>query len=106
MHTIAELNDRFRQGDMSLGQYMMTTGVQALPTDKQNQLHQLVQNFDQFTPDNDPYGEHDFGKVTLDGDEYFWKIDYYDPTLTRHSDDPASLNATRRVLLLMCTDEY
>lgn len=106
MNTIAELNDRFRTGDRTLGQYMMTVGVQALPVDKQLKLMRLVQNFDQFTPDNDPYGEHDFGKVTLDGDEFFWKIDCYDPTNTRHSDDPASPNATRRVLLLMCTDEY
>lgn len=106
MNTIAELNDRFRTGDMILGLFMKTVGVQALPVDKQNQLLELVQNFDQFTPDNDPYGEHDFGKVTLDGDEFFWKIDYYDPTMTRHSDDPTSPNVTRRVLLLMCTDEY
>lgn len=97
MSTITELNDRFRRGDSTLGQHMMTVGVQALPVEKQNQLLELVQNFDQFTPDNDPYGEHDFGKVTLDDDEYFWKIDYYDPTMTRHSNDPASPNATLRL---------
>lgn len=106
MTTIAELNDRFRKGDMSLGQYIMTAGVQALAPEKQVQLIRLVRDFDQFTPDNDPYEEHDLGKVTLDGEEYFWKIDYYDPTLTRHSDDPASPNATRRILTLMHTSEY
>jgi hypothetical protein len=34
MNTIAELNDRFRKGDMTLGQYMITRGVQVLAPDK------------------------------------------------------------------------
>lgn len=105
-NTIAELNDRFRKGDMKLGQYMMTAGVQALTPEKQLELLRLVRDFDQFNADNDPYGEMDFGKITFDEEDYFWKIDYYDPTITRHSDDPASPDATRRVLLLMRSDEY
>lgn len=106
MNTIAELNDRFRQGDMTLGQYIITAGVQALAPEKQVELIQLVRCFDQFTADNDPYREHDFGKVALDGEDYFWKIDYYDPTLTRHSDDPKSPNATRRIMTVMSASEY
>ena len=106
MNKIAELNDQFRQGDMKLGQYMMTSGVQALAPEKQVQLIRLVQGFDQFTPDNDPYKEHDFGRVSMDGRDYFWKIDYYDPIRSQHSADPASPNATRRILVLMRTDEY
>jgi hypothetical protein len=106
MNAIAELNDRFRKGDMSLGQYNMTQGVQALSSEKKQQLIQLVQNFDCFNPGNDPYGERDFGKVTLDDEEYFFKIDYYNPTLSHHSEDPSSPNATRRVMTLMQTNEY
>jgi hypothetical protein len=106
MSAIAELNDRFRKGDMSLGQYKMTQGVNALEPEKRLELIQLVQDFDSFYPGNDPYGERDFGKVTLDDESYYFKIDYYDPTLTHHSEDPASPNATRRVLFLMRTDEY
>ena len=106
MNTIAELNDRFRRGDCTLGQYLITTGVQSLLPELQSQLIRLVQQLDFFTADNDPYGEHDFGKVTLNGEDYFFKIDYYDPTLTRHSEDPASPNATRRILTLMRADEY
>ena len=106
MNTIAELNDRFRKGNMSLGQYNFAPGVQALAPEKQQQLIQLVRNFDSFTPDNDPYGEHDFGKVALDDEDYFFKIDYFDPTLTHHSSEPTSPNATRRVMTLMCSDEY
>jgi hypothetical protein len=62
-------------------------------------LFSLVQEFDQFTGDNDPYAEHDFGKVTLNGEDYFFKIDYYDPPLASHSIDPSSPNATRRILI-------
>lgn len=106
MATIAELNDRFRNGDMKLGQYVMTQGVQALAPEKRRQLIQLVRDFNCFTPGNDPYLERDFGKVALDDKSYYFKIDYYDPTLTYHSSDPASPNATRRVMTLMQTDEY
>lgn len=30
-----------------------------------------------FHASNDPYLEHDFGQVQIDGDTVFWKIDYY-----------------------------
>lgn len=106
MTTIRDLNDRFRKGDNTLGQYVMTSGVQALPPDQVMELIRMVRDFDQFTADNDPYGEHDSGKVTLSGKNYFFKIDYYDPTLTALSSDPASPNATRRVMTLMRADEY
>ena len=106
MNAIAQLNDRFRQGDMSLGQYNFTQGVQALAPEKQQQLIQLVRDFDCFTPGNDPYGEHDFGKVKLNGENYCFKMEYYDPSLTYHSKDPANPTATRRVMMLMRIDEY
>ena len=36
-----------------------------------------VRDDDEFTPDNNPYGEHDFGAVTHPETKevYFWKID-------------------------------
>jgi len=36
-----------------------------------------VAAFDDFTEDNDPYGEHDFGTFTVEGEKCFWKIDNY-----------------------------
>ena len=38
---------------------MLTSGVQDL--ERQLDILQKVRSFDQFTEDNDPYGEHDFG---------------------------------------------
>lgn len=106
MNAIAELNDQFRRGDTPLVEFLMTPGVCALPSPKLTELIGLVQTFDQFTSTNDPSGKHDFGKVTLEGEDYFFKIECYNPTMTCHSDHPASPNATRRVLILMRADEY
>src|SRR5205814_1436402 len=53
---IAQLNDAFRRSGQGI---FLTQGVQTLPDVPG--LITAVQEFDQFTPDNDPYGEHDFG---------------------------------------------
>ena len=103
---IAQLNDQFRHGDRSLGTYVLTPGIKSLPPDKILELHQLVQNFSSFTEDNDPHGEHDFGAIVMDGEKYFWKISYYDPTFTYLSEDPSDTRATKRVLTLMKSSEY
>ena len=39
-------------------------------------------------PENDPYGEHDFGAFEFDGKTIIWKIDYYDPAFEYHAEDP------------------
>jgi len=48
-----------------------------------------VKRVDHFTEDNDPYGEHDFGSFDQAADKIFWKIDYYDTSLTFGSPDPS-----------------
>jgi len=104
---IAELNDKFRcSGDQSLGKFVMTDTISSLPPEKQIELLHLVQTFNQFNAKNDPWKEHDFGKIVLDDLQYVFKIDYFDPTLTRHSDDAANPKVTKRVLTLMLADEY
>lgn len=67
------------------------------------------QHFHQLEPDvrhNDPHGEHDFGSFDVDGERLFWKIDYYDPSLSGGSEDPADEAATRRVITIMLALEY
>jgi ParB-like chromosome segregation protein Spo0J len=51
-------------------------------------------------------GEHDFGKVVIDGQDFFWKIDYYDHTLCFGSENPVDPNVTTRVLTIMMASEY
>ena len=74
---IQGLNDRFRR-TFNGGKILMASGVSELSLPQQITLMTLVRTFDDFSEDNDPYGEHDFGKIELNGTAYFWKIDYYD----------------------------
>ncbi len=65
-----------------------------------------MRDFEDFTADNDPYGEHDFGAFQLGGEKLFWKIDYYDLALEMGSPDPADPAVTRRILTIMLAEEY
>ena len=102
---IAQLNDAFRTTFIG-GRLMVTIGVSALPESIQSQVLRAVQSFNSFTPDNDPYGEHDFGRIEVGGQTFFWKIDYYDDSLRYSSEDPADPALTIRVLTVMLTEEY
>ncbi len=71
------LNDNFRSTFIG-GQVVLSAGVADLPLGVRAQVVLKVQNYADFTPDNDPYGEHDFGSFEVAGETFFWKIDYYD----------------------------
>lgn len=104
---IRELNDAFRKTfDPSKGIPVLTAGVTSLPSDVRAMAIRKVVTFDEFTEENDPYGEHDFGAFDLEGERFYWKIDYYDPSLNGGSEDPADETKTTRVLTLMLAEEY
>ena len=107
MHfTISGLNDLLRTTFLT-GRVMITEGVRALPITAQEEIITKVRTFATFNADNDPYAEHDFGSFDQDGvGKVFWKIDYYDPTLTGGSEDPADPKKTTRVLTIMLAREY
>jgi len=105
---IAELNDKLRKNLLSpsKNKVVLTVGVSSLPLIEQMLLLKQVKDFNDFTPDNDPYGEHDFGKIVHNNTNYFWKIDYYDNNCEFGSDDPSNPDITTRVLTIMRADEY
>jgi Protein of unknown function (DUF3768) len=105
MNKIALLNDAFRTTFRG-GKVMMTSGVDELPDCVKAEALVQVAKFSQFTADNDPHGEHDFGSFTLVGRKFFWKIDYYDSELQCGSEDPSDPRKTIRVLTLMLASEY
>jgi hypothetical protein len=100
---IAALNDHARRTFQDC-RVIVTRGIEVI-TDVQAILHQ-VQGFDQFTPSNDPYGEHDFGSFIHADNTIFWKFDYFDLDMTMHSLDPSDPNITARVLTVMLAEEY
>ena len=102
---IRDLNDQFRRTLIG-GSLMLTAGIVALGAEVQARIIAAVQAFDAFTPDNDPYGEHDFGSVEADGEKVFFKFDYFDLNRAMHSEDPADPSKTERVLTIMLADEY
>jgi hypothetical protein len=85
---------------------MMTASVDALPDMVKTTALQKVAAFGDFTEDNDPHGEHDFGSFELVGRKFFWKIDYYDQSCEFGSRDPANSEITKRVLTLMLAEDY
>lgn len=107
---IAEHNDRFRHGDGTLpGSVVVTAGIRALLVETSRPAEELlgiVQTFDAFTADNDPYAEHDFGAFDFAGQRCFWKIDLYSNDLTAYTPDPTDPAKTHRVLTIMLAHEY
>lgn len=116
---IARLNDLARRAMGVACVVVATEGIRALPEVDQSRLRELVETFDAFTADNDPYGERDFGAIyqgvdgvwsasrTIDvAVTVFWKIDAHDRELRFGSEDPADPAVTRRVLTIMLSSEY
>ena len=74
---VAALNDILRRS-LAGGTLVLTAGVVALGRERQQTILDAVAAFDRFEPDNDSYGEHDFGAVEAAGEDILWKIDCFD----------------------------
>jgi hypothetical protein len=90
------MNDRFvvTRGIVERGQPFIAAAVEK------------VAKFSEFTGENDPKGEHDFGIVDVEGVPVYFKIDYYSPDLQGASLDPAEPACTARVLTVLLASEY
>lgn len=102
---IRVLNDNFRTTFVG-GQILLTAGAAELPVDLKAELLLRVKDFTAFDAGNDPHHEHDFGTIDLNGERYFWKIDYYDLDCRFGSEDPSDPAQTTRVMTIMGADEY
>ncbi|MCP5384185.1 MAG: DUF3768 domain-containing protein [Sphingomonadaceae bacterium] len=102
---IRRLNDDLRKG-RGKGELLVTPGVIDLANGALPDILALLRDYDAFSTEYDPYGEHDFGAFSYRGAKLFWKIDYYDRSLRYGSDDPANEAITTRVLTLMLAREY
>jgi hypothetical protein len=104
---IRTLNDQLRQNlSTGIGTAVITTGVAALGDEAVARIVKTIAVYDDFCHENDPYEEHDFGAFDAEGTTIFFKIDYYDPTLTYHSSDSSDPSVTHRVITIMLAEEY
>ncbi len=102
---IRELNDQLRQ-NFADGIAVMTPGIAALGAEAVERIVKTIAVFDDFCHANDPHEEHDFGVFEAEGHRIFFKIDYFDESLTYHSPDPADPSVTKRVITIMLAEEY
>ena len=102
---IRALNDELRQ-NFAGGIAVMTPGIAALGAEAVARIVRTIGVFDDFCHANDPHEEHDFGAFEVDGQRVFFKIDYFDESLTYHSPDPADPSVTKRVITIMLAEEY
>lgn len=102
---IRELNDLFRTEGRGSGSVVISTGIRATGREFLVKAAEAVQSFTAFTDENDPWGEHDYGSVEVDGQKVFWKIDYFSPDLATMADNPANEGQTHRVLTIIRAEE-
>ena len=101
---IARLNDQVRLG--AAGTIMITQGVKRISGFDAAELSALLANYDDFTHENDPHGDRDFGLISYKGWDVIWKIDSYDKELKFGSDNPADPAVTTRILTLLLASEW
>jgi hypothetical protein len=102
---IRELNDAFRR-TFTGGKMVMSASVAALPDTVKSSALAKVATFSDFTPENDPHGEHDFFSFEHCNHTFFWKCDYYNTKMDGGSEDPADPDMTIRVGTLMLAEDY
>jgi hypothetical protein len=102
---IRELNDAFRK-TFAGGKIVMSANVAALPEMVRASALVKVAEFNDFTPENDPDGEHDFFSFEHCNRTFFWKYDYYDKEMDGGSEDPADSDKTTRVGTLILAEDY
>ena len=100
---IAALNDRARTM-LSGCTVLFTRGIFEL--DAEARILECLKSYHDFTPENDPYGEHDFGAFDLDDVRIWWKFDYYDRDMEHASPDPTDPSCTTRVLTILLPEEW
>ena len=113
---IRDQNDQFRKELPNIksiqGRLMFTQGIQSLtdtdaePAKHLLELFKIIREYDEFSNDNDPHGEHDFGAFMFQEQKCFWKIDYYALDLKHGAEDPSDLKQCMRVLTVMLASEY
>lgn len=106
---IAALNDALRfNGRMPNGKIILTGGLayETNDAEKMGKIISALRTFKDFNAENDPHGEHDCARFTVDGEDFMFKVDYYaldEASLSDHPEDP---NVTIRVMSVFYARDY
>lgn len=102
---LGRMNDGFRSAFLEIFWYF-SENIKKLPTSVIDEIINRVRKFDDFKPDDDPFGERDFGQFTLEGiGEVTWCICHYDLTLNHFSEDMYDPNVTLPIMKIMFESE-
>jgi hypothetical protein len=102
---IRQLNDHARR-TFTGAAIIVTAAFEALCAEQKSQALQRVRTFEDFDDANDPHREHDMAFFEQGEERFFFKFDYYDPSMQFGSDDPADETRTRRVLTIGLAADY
>ena len=99
--TVAALNDIARRTMGVTCRTVITQGIAALDENTQTDILKMIEGFEDFTPDNDPHGEHDAGFLYRDvigqwhtrwtddsarpALSVMWKFDLYEETVVKNT---------------------
>lgn len=116
---VRELNDELRAGlaassaDHRNRRIVLAAGVHALVRAQETMYERMSMTArilrcvrDYADWGSDPYGEHDMGGFTFEGETMLFKIDYYDLDMEFGSERPDDPTCTVRVLTIMLASEY
>jgi hypothetical protein len=89
-----------------LGTIVQTNGINALihENDCYKEFLNKLTTFADFTKENDPYGQHDFGSFEVAGEKIYFKFDYYNKGKTMGA-DPYN-EYYEPVMTVMLAEEY
>jgi hypothetical protein len=100
---IADGNDLLRTGLINdeKNRTVMSRSVALNP--RVRSIVEAIRSFNDFNEKNDPYQEHDSATVTVQGQSFRFKIDYYDEKL-EYGLDPSE-GEVYRVMTIMRSDD-
>lgn len=91
-------NDRLRKTGAG-GRVVTTSALLASPL--YERVIEACRAFGDFTSDNDPYDEHDCAVIRVGGEEFMFKIDYYEDEKMDYGADPYDGAEVYRVMTIM-----
>jgi hypothetical protein len=104
---VRELNDELRtKGGARNGKIIFTGALGQDSVEKRLIVYRAARAFNTFTEQNDPHGEHDFGRFNVGDEEFMFKFDYFALDEMFGSEHPEDPNATIRIMSIFYASDY